>query len=428
MRCPTLADLPPPPEGKKGWPWTVETSPAPERMPDGKPWLKISIVTPSYNQGQFIEETIRSVLLQGYPDLEYIIMDGGSTDETIEVIRKYEPWITFWASEPDGGQTEAINKGFKRSTGEIVAWLNSDDLYTAGALLIAAKAFAEQPDSAVIYGDADTIDADTALLSHLNSRDFDLRELYRWDYIRQPASFISAKVIQEIGFLDERFHYAMDYDLWIRIGQEKAVMKYIPRKLAWFRMHESSKSVSQQRSFWPEEFLLFDMALRRDASDASLARVAYSHLLRSLVLSHFSQQSYELFSCVNKSTLTYDGKEITYWEPFQEVLRSLGTDHSRSEEDYPLSVALCRLYWAFDNEYNRGESSPSPDIESKWVAEQLILLPNYLLSLGEKTKSVRLYMKFIRMRPSLLRFPQMYLFPVRCFVRADLISKIRGVQ
>lgn len=427
MRCPTLTDLPSPPEGKTGWPWTEDTPGVPENMPDGKPWPKISIVTPSYNQGQFIEETIRSVLLQGYPDLEYIIIDGGSTDESVEIIRKYDRWITFWTSEPDSGQTNAINKGFKRSTGEIVAWLNSDDLYTAGALIIAAKAFAERPGSAVIYGDADTIDAETTLLSHINSRDFDLQELYRRDYIRQPASFISAEAIKKIGFLDERFHYAMDYDLWIRLGQGGAVMQYIPRKLAWFRLHDCSKTVSQQAAFWSEEFMLFDMALKRSISDPSLAGVAYSHLLRSLILNHFSQQSHEVTSCVNKSTLNYDGKEAYYQQPFQEVLKCLGTDHSRSEEGYSLPVALCKLYRAFASEYNRGESNPSPDVESRWVAEQFILLPNYLLSLGEKTESVRLYKRFIRLRPSLLRFPQMYLFPIRCVARTDLVSRIRGV-
>jgi len=230
MRCPTLADLPPPLEDKTGWPWTEEAPRVPESMLDGKPWPRISIVTPSYNQGQFIEETIRSVLLQGYPDLEYIIMDGGSTDESVEIIQKYERWITFWTSEPDGGQTNAINKGFKRATGEIVAWLNSDDLYTAGALCTAAKAFAEQPRPAVIYGNIDTVDADTSILSHVKSREFDLEELYRGDYIPQPGSFISAETIKGIGFLDERFQYAMDYDLWVRLGQKRAIMRYIPKR------------------------------------------------------------------------------------------------------------------------------------------------------------------------------------------------------
>ena len=130
---------------------------------------------------------------------------------------------------------------------------------------------------------------------------------------------------------------------------------------------------------------------------------------------------------MNKSHLNYDWKEAYCQQPFQEVLKCLGTDHSRSEEGYSLPVALCKLYRAFDSEYNPGESNPSPDVESRWVAEQLILLPNYLLSLGEKTESVRLYKRFIRLRPSLLRFPQMYLFPIRCVARTDLVSRIRGV-
>ena len=120
MRSPELGQLPTPPAGKTGWPWTVETPPLPPERPDGSPWPQISIVTPSYNQGQFIEETIRSILLQGYPDLEYIIIDGGSTDESIEMIKKYGPWLTQWISEKDRGQAHAINKGLARSH-----WRNS---------------------------------------------------------------------------------------------------------------------------------------------------------------------------------------------------------------------------------------------------------------------------------------------------------------
>src|SRR5262249_61719080 len=123
-----LLDLPPPRE-KTGWPWTTESAPASERLPNGASWPKISIVTPSYNQGQFIEETIRSVLLQGYPNLEYIVMDGGSKDNTLNILRKYEHAIDSWTSAPDKGQAEAINRGFARSNVAILVWLNCYDVY-----------------------------------------------------------------------------------------------------------------------------------------------------------------------------------------------------------------------------------------------------------------------------------------------------------
>ena len=131
----SLVDLPAPPEGKTGWPWTEQSELLGDRMSGGSEWPKISIVTPSYNYGQFIEETIRSVLLQSYPNLEYIIIDGCSNDQTPNIIKKYESWLTFWCSEPDGGQTDAINKGFMRCTGHIFVWLNADDAYLSPTCL-----------------------------------------------------------------------------------------------------------------------------------------------------------------------------------------------------------------------------------------------------------------------------------------------------
>src|SRR5262245_29806610 len=126
MRCPNLSDLPSPPPNRQGWPWTQEGAPRLDGTP-GECWPRISIVTPSYNQGRFLEETIRSVLLQGYPDLEYIVIDGGSADDSVEIIRKYERWLSFWVSERDRGQVDAINKGLRRCSGVLRNWLNSDD-------------------------------------------------------------------------------------------------------------------------------------------------------------------------------------------------------------------------------------------------------------------------------------------------------------
>src|SRR5271166_5725136 len=134
MRCPTLAELPPPPSGKTGWPWTVETAQLPDTMPNGHPWPCISIVTPSYNQGEYIEETIRSILLQGYPNVEYIIMDGGSTDGTVDTVQRYKRWLMHWESAPDLGQAHAINKGLQRCTGALFNWINSDDFLSRCAL------------------------------------------------------------------------------------------------------------------------------------------------------------------------------------------------------------------------------------------------------------------------------------------------------
>jgi glycosyltransferase involved in cell wall biosynthesis len=138
-------DLPPPPPGKAGWPWGPPAGPLPAAMRDGSPWPRLSVVTPSFNQARFLEETIRSVLLQGYPNLEYIVIDGGSGDGSVEIIRKYEPWLAYWVSEPDGGHMNGLNKGFARSTGEIMAWQNSDDKYCPWAFQTVGRIFASTP-------------------------------------------------------------------------------------------------------------------------------------------------------------------------------------------------------------------------------------------------------------------------------------------
>jgi glycosyltransferase involved in cell wall biosynthesis len=171
MRCPTLGELFLPP-GKTGWPWTEESPQLSDTMPDGRPWPQVSVVTPSYNQEQFIEETIRSVLLQGYPNLEYIIIDGGSIDESVEIIRKYADWLAYWVSEPDRGQTDALNKGFARAHGEIVAWLNSDDTYEPGTLRRVAQEFGEDQARVVIYGNCNFVDENGSFLDDAASRVF----------------------------------------------------------------------------------------------------------------------------------------------------------------------------------------------------------------------------------------------------------------
>ena len=181
---------------------------------------KISIVTPSYNQGKYLEKTIVSVLEQGYPNLEYIIIDGGSTDESVEIIRKYQDRLAYWVSEPDRGQSHAINKGFERASGEIFGWLNSDDWYHPGALQAVAEAFVATPEAGAVVGAGEMVDEEGAQLICKSPTKIDLDFLYHWleDFFWQPSTFFTKAIWQECGPLDENTHFAMDLDLWLKIA------------------------------------------------------------------------------------------------------------------------------------------------------------------------------------------------------------------
>ena len=215
---PKLKDLPKPPPGKQGWPWTEESDPLPDQMPDGSPWPRISIVTPSYNQGNFIEETIRSILLQGYPNLQYIIMDGGSTDETVDIISKYEPWIDYWQSQEDQGQADAINKGLELVNGEIFNWINSDDYLASNVLKLIGKSFKEESADVVAgaclnFWEGTNPNKEGKLAQVFN---LDIRYMiYNWrnKYSRarlfryhQPAVWLRTEGVKKCGGIDQNFH------------------------------------------------------------------------------------------------------------------------------------------------------------------------------------------------------------------------------
>jgi len=230
---------------KNGWPWTVNIPEFPERMPDGNEWPKISIITPSYNQGRFIEATIRSILLQGYPNLEYFVIDGGSKDNTIDILKKYDKFITKWVSEPDKGQTHAINKGINYATGEIIAYLNSDDLYLPESLKTAALYLTSHPDVTMVYGNILHIDKSGDIIERVENEEFDYDQLLSWIlYIPQPATFIRGRVVKEIGLFDENLNLAMDHDYWVRIGLNHTI-KHIHEYLACARMYPEIKSKSR---------------------------------------------------------------------------------------------------------------------------------------------------------------------------------------
>lgn len=250
------------PKGKAGWPWTVETDPAIYSC--SVKWPKISVVTPSYNQGQFIEETIRSVLLQNYPNLEFIVIDGGSSDQTIEIIKKYEPYLTYWVSEPDRGQSHAINKGLEKCTGQIFNWLNSDDFLEPGALhKIGSTLLSNKYD--VITGGRNFINQSYHFLSSSNQTLQNTLELTIGQFqFGQPSTYFKMSVVKEMGLLDERLHYMMDVEWWIRYlllyGQNK--VKRISENLVNFRIHEMSKTVSQESGFLKDRFAIMGSLLK----------------------------------------------------------------------------------------------------------------------------------------------------------------------
>ena len=211
-----LAILPAPSTNKKGWPWTEESDAT--VYDQNRPYPKISIITPSFNQGAFIEETIRSILLQNYPNLEYIIIDGGSTDNTVDVIKKYEPWLTYWVSEKDRGQSHAINKGLEKCTGEICNWINSDDCLTANSLHHIQKSFSNAEvlcfcgNALVDFGSSKK----TPVLFRTSLLDKDINTHLAGCSFAQPASFFRMKAFRCITPLEETLHMNMDMYMWYR--------------------------------------------------------------------------------------------------------------------------------------------------------------------------------------------------------------------
>ena len=220
----------------------------------------VSIITPSFNQRKYLEQTIQSVLAQDYPNIEYIIVDGGSTDGSQEIIHRYADQLAWWVSEPDNGQGDAINKGFQHASGEIIAWLNSDDIYLPSAVSQAVAILQKNKQLGMIYSDAITIDTDGNPLNILSFGDWGLLELMSYRIICQPAVFMRHDILNKTGLLDPSYHFLLDHHLWIRMARQ-APIKHIPRQGAqglWAaaRHHPQAKNVAQASRFSDEIFRL----------------------------------------------------------------------------------------------------------------------------------------------------------------------------
>lgn len=249
----SLKDLPSPSILKRGWPWDVEIDPLPRNMPNGQPWPRVTLIIPSFNQGKYIEETLRSILLQGYPDLECIVMDGGSTDSTTDIVKKYEEWIHYWVSEPDRGQSHAINKGLVIGTGKYFNWNNADDVLNKDSLRECVIALEENPTAAGVTGYIVNIDEKSNFLSSndnhplLKGKTGFLHDVSRCISLLkcgcQPGGLMDLELAREVGGVDEDIHYAMDTDLQLRMMLHRPFY-HIDFPVIMFRLHSLSKTSS----------------------------------------------------------------------------------------------------------------------------------------------------------------------------------------
>jgi GT2 family glycosyltransferase len=222
----------------------------------------VSIVTPSFHQARYLEQTLRSVLEQDYPRIEYLVIDGASKDGSVDIIRKYENKLAYWVSEKDSGQGEAINKGLSRATGEIIAWINSDDYYLPGAVSAAVKVFEQNPDVVLIYGDMLAVDENGRTTNLMKYGQLSLADLLCFQIIGQPSVFFRKDALQKAGMLDTTFHFLLDHHLWIRIAQQGKIL-HVPQVWSAARYHAEAKNRAKAAEFGQEAFRILDWAKKQ---------------------------------------------------------------------------------------------------------------------------------------------------------------------
>jgi glycosyltransferase involved in cell wall biosynthesis len=232
----------------------------------------ITIITPSFNQARYLEATIQSVLAQDYPHIEYILIDGASTDTSIEIIKKYESKLAYWVSEKDSGQAEAINKGLARATGEIIAWLNSDDYYLPNTISRVVQVFEENPDIIMVYGDMLAVDEQGQTINVLKYGQLSLEDLICFQIIGQPSVFFRHAALERAGLLDTTYHFLLDHHLWIRIAQQGKIL-HVPQTWAAARYHAEAKNRAKAAEFGREAFRILDWAKKQPNLMGAVIRV-----------------------------------------------------------------------------------------------------------------------------------------------------------
>jgi len=232
----------------------------------------VSIITPSFNQARYLEATIQSVLSQDFSQIEYMVIDGASTDGSLEIIKKYENRLARWVSEKDKGQADAINKGLARANGNILAWLNSDDYYLPNAITSAVKAFEENPDVVMVYGDMLAVDEHGQTINVLKYKQLSLEDLLCFQIIGQPAVFFRREAFEKIGGLDTTFHFLLDHHLWIRIAKQGKIL-HLPQTWATARYHAEAKNRAKAAEFGREAFRILDWAKNQPELADAISRV-----------------------------------------------------------------------------------------------------------------------------------------------------------